>query len=86
VKHKQALKAIHENCAACWVEEGVSIRNLTLAESIAARNEQAKRREPLEYAEIHGLRYDPPSSGVVATRDERRLIWEAHDFLRSVAA
>ena len=68
------------NCAATWAEEGVSIRNLTLAESIAARNEQARLREPLAYAEIHGLRFDPPETGIAATRREGKLLRDAHEF------
>jgi hypothetical protein len=53
---------------------------------VKARSEQAKLQEPLPYAEVHGLRYDPSMNGVEASRRERGLIWEAHDFLRSVAA
>ena len=84
MKRGAAEKAIRE-CAATWVEEGVSIRNLTLAESIKARNEQARLREPLPYAEIHGLRFDPPASGVSATRGEGKLLWEAHQFAMKAA-
>ena len=40
LKHKQALRAI-QNCAAEWVVFGESIRDLTLAESIAARKARA---------------------------------------------
>ena len=84
LKRRQALKAI-ENCAATWVEVGVSIRDLTLAESIAARNEQARLREPLAYAEIHGLRFDPPATGIAATRREGKLLWEAQNFALKAA-
>jgi hypothetical protein len=83
-KPERAERAIY-NCSAKWLEEGVSIRSLTLAESIAARNVQAQLREPLAYAEIHGLRYDPPASGVSATRREGRLLWEAHQFALKAA-
>lgn len=85
LKPHRALRAVEE-CAAVWVEEGVSIRNLTLAESIKARNEQAIRREPLAYAEIHGLRFDPPVTGVAAKRLEGRLAWDAHNFVINAAA
>ncbi len=40
LKPKRALYAV-EQCSAAWVEFGVSVRDLTLAESIAKRNEQA---------------------------------------------
>lgn len=82
---RRRVEKAMDNCAAMWVEEGVSIRNLTLAESISARRIQEKLREPLPYAEIHGLRFDPPATGVSATRRESRLMWEAHDFIRKAA-
>jgi hypothetical protein len=58
-KFRRAEKAVYE-CACDWVEYGVSVRDLTLAESIAARNVQAKNREPLAYAEIPGLVFNGP--------------------------
>jgi hypothetical protein len=61
LKYSQAVRAI-ENCAADWVIPGISIRDLSLAESIAKRNEQAQQREPLAAAEIPGLVFDPPAS------------------------
>jgi hypothetical protein len=82
LKRSQVYRAI-ENGAVAWVEVGVSVRDLTLAESIAARNEQARLREPLEFAEVHGLRFDPPVSGIPATRREGLLLWEAHKFVMS---
>jgi hypothetical protein len=78
-KRTHAERAI-DACSAVWVEYGVSIRNLTLAESIAARNDQARRREPLPFAEIHGLKYEPCVNGISATGREGKLLWEAHDF------
>lgn len=73
------------NCAAVWVQEGISIRIPTLTEAIAARNEQARLREPLPYAEVAGLRFDPPVSGIAATRRENVLLWQAHDFAMKAA-
>lgn len=93
---KQARKAV-ENCSARWEEYGVSIRDLTLAESIAARNEQAKKREGLVYwvegkdgkliekpyvAEIPGLTV----TGIDGIGEERRLAWEAGKFVAEVTA
>jgi hypothetical protein len=78
-KRSRAERAVL-NCAATWTQDGVSLRSLTVAEAIAARNEQARRREPLPFAEIHGLRFDPPASGISATRREGKLQWEAHNF------
>lgn len=51
MKHKQAARAV-ENCACAWVEFGMTVRDLTLAEAIAARNHQASLREPLCAAEL----------------------------------
>ena len=88
MKRGAAEKAIRE-CSATWVEYGISVRNLTIAEAITARNEQARLREPLAFAEVHGLRFDPPASGIAATKREGKLLWAAHDFVMnggSVAA
>lgn len=74
-----AIRAV-DACSVKWVVEGESIRNLTYTEARAARNEQAKLREPLPYAEIHGLKFDPPVSGISATRREGVLVWEACRF------
>ena len=63
LKRSQALRAIAE-CAAEWVEENISIRDLTLAESIAARNEQARLREPLALADMRHIRVVPPPGAV----------------------
>lgn len=84
-KFNQTLRLI-EQCAVEWVVYGVSVRKLEVAEMVKARSEQAKMREPLAYAEVHGLRYDPAASGVVATRLEKRLIFEAHRFVAEQAA
>lgn len=84
LKRSHADRAIR-NCAAAWVEMGVSIRSLTLAESIDARKHQAVLREPLPFAEIHGLRFEPPSSGVAAARAGYHMVREAVDFAASVA-
>lgn len=56
LKRSQAERAI-ENCACVWIEYGVSVRDLTLAESIQVRNEQARVREPLAQAEIPGVTF-----------------------------
>ncbi len=79
LKYKQAVAAI-DNCAADWVEEGVSIRDLTLAESIAARVVKAKLREPLPYAELHGVRFEPPAGAEMAHRASRQLVYGAYRF------
>ena len=76
LKPNQAYRAI-ENGACEWVEVGVSIKDLSLAESIAFRNKQAAVREPLEYAEIPGLKYTGPTNF--------ELIKNAHEFATSQA-
>jgi hypothetical protein len=85
-KFNQAKRLVEQQCALAWVQYGVSVRELTVEEMVKARSEQIRLQEPLPYAEVHGLRYDPSASGIEASRRERGLIWEAHDFLRSVAA
>jgi hypothetical protein len=61
LKHKQALRAV-DQCSATWIEFGISIRDLTLAEAIAARNAQAKLQEAFPLTEIPGLRYEAPET------------------------
>jgi len=70
-KFRRAERAVFE-CACEWVEYGVSVRDLTLAESIQMRNKQAADREPLAYAEIPGLVY--------TGKTDYSLIREAHKF------
>jgi hypothetical protein len=84
LRFNQACRAV-ENCACAWVEVGVSIRDLTLAESIAARTQQAKDREPLPYSEVHGLRFDPPSGTAGAEWQSRLLAYEASLFVEARA-
>jgi len=71
-KFRRAERAVFE-CACEWVEYGVSVRDLSLAESIQMRNKQAADREPLAYAEIPGLVY----SGAT----DYSLVRAAHQFV-----
>lgn len=80
-----ALRAI-EACSVKWVVEGESVRFLTHTEAVAARNERAKLSEPLPYAEIPGITFEPPVSGIGATRRESRLLYDAHHFAMTMAA
>ena len=51
---------------------GVSIRDLTLAESIGRRNQQAQLREPLAFTlELFGLRFEPPATALRCSS----LVW-----------
>jgi hypothetical protein len=77
VRYKQALKSI-EACSCAWVVEGESVRDLTLAEAIQARNVQAKMRDPLPYAELFGLRFEGKEEG---KRERNMLVWEATQFV-----
>lgn len=79
LRFKQARKAV-ENCACAWVDYGVNVRDLTLAESIAARMQQAKDREPLPYAEVFGLRFEPPIGKSGPEWQSRLLAYEASLF------
>ncbi len=81
LKHKQALRAVEE-FAFAWVEFGVSISDLTLAESIVVRNQQARLREPLDRAELFGLVYEPAVTAVIGVGQRNRLMWAAVKFAR----
>jgi hypothetical protein len=79
LKHKQAVRAI-ANCACAWVEYGISIRDLTIAEAIMARNDQARSAEPLPLAELPGLRMiDLPgySEEIELSRQANKFAFEA---------
>ena len=77
LKHKQACRAV-ENCSAAWVEYGVSIRDLTLVESIAARNAQVKKREPIPMVEIPGVIFKPPQATQAHYADRYQLVQQAN--------
>jgi hypothetical protein len=79
ISRKQALRAI-ENCVAAWDVPNKSIRDLTLAESIAARNIQSANRDPLDYAELPGITFKPPIGAQAAYANEQRLAFEANSF------
>ena len=83
IKRNQALAAI-ENCAAAWVVEGESVRDLTLAESITKRNEQARNREPLANAEIPGIIFKPCIAGQSATQRSYQLVAAANQFCAGI--
>jgi len=70
LKPSQAFRGI-ENCSCVWLEEGVSVRDLSLAESIAARNVQAKVREPLSVAEIPGITFDRETNWTLVSQANR---------------
>ena len=79
LKRNQALKAI-EQCACAWVEVNRTIRDLTLAESITARNQQAAEREPLAYAELPGITFKPPIGAQATHMIEVKRAFEANEF------
>lgn len=75
IKRTQAVRRI-ERFQSAWVEHGKSIRDLTLAESIAFRNKQARDREPLAPAEL------PWITDTNSTHLSRLLAFEANEFVR----
>lgn len=80
LKHKAALRGI-ENCACAWVEFGVSVRDLTIAEAIQARNEQARVREPLAFAELPGVVYEPSKNAIPSSFERIGLVRAANQFV-----
>ena len=80
MKHKQALKAI-EACSAAWVEYGVSIRDLTIAEAIQARNTQAQHAEPAPNAELPGIIFQQPATATASAFERYALIRDANALM-----
>ena len=75
LKIRQAEGRI-EHCVSEWVVQGKSIRDLTLAQMVQKRSVIAKSQEPMPFAEIPGLRYEP--SNLAQTRQSWPLIAEAN--------
>ena len=79
LKRSQAEKAV-DACSCAWVDYGKTVKSLTLAESIAARNEQARERQIIASVELPGLVFQPPIGAQAAYAMERRLAFEANKF------
>ncbi len=81
MKYNQALRAI-ENCACEWVEVGVSVRDLTIAEALQTRMKQTKNKDPgaLPFAELPMVVFEPPIGAQAAHLRERGLAREANQF------
>jgi len=79
IKRSQAIGRV-EHCVSVWVEYGISIRDLTLAESIAARSAQTKLYPSPPFAEQPGLVYRVPDYMQAAHRRSLQLIGAANQF------
>lgn len=84
LKHGQVVRGV-QKCALAWVEFGVSFRQLTAAESIAARHAQKKQSEPLPLAEIPHIVFKAPERAQTSTRQEMHMAMQAVQFAASVA-
>lgn len=75
MKRSKAQEAI-DNGACDWVIVGVSVRALTLAESVEARNKQPKAdtHSPLPFAEWPGLVFRPSDRTQATHRAELRMM------------
>ena len=79
IKRSQAIGRV-EQCVSAWVEQGVSIRDLSLAESIALRSKQARESEELDRSELPGLTFKPPIGAQAAHVNEMRMAFDANRF------
>jgi hypothetical protein len=84
LKYKDAVKGI-KNCVFTWVDEGKSVRCLTVAEQVKARKKQEETLEPLPYYEIPGVFYKPSSANEKSFFASHRKVWEAHAFMRDIS-
>ena len=84
-----AEQVMRDHCTITWLNrDELTIRDTTDEERLALRAEQAKKdslSEPLPLAEIHGIKFEPPISGVLAARRSNKLMWEAHQFAMKAA-
>jgi hypothetical protein len=83
LKYAQAERAISE-CACEWVDFGRTVRDLTLAESISARNTQAREREPIASPELPGLTFEMPQHACASIAERRQLVQAANQFAAQV--
>jgi hypothetical protein len=79
LKRSQALNRI-DQCISAWVEQGFTIRDLTLAERVQARTIQARLCEPLPNMELPGLVFEPSQANLASTRRGYDIIRQAHAF------
>ena len=63
-----------------WVIFGETVRDLTYAEAVQARNQQAAEREPLAYAELPGITFKPPIGAQATHMIEVKRAFEANKF------
>ncbi len=73
---------------AVWVQIGISLRELTLAEILARRLRHHESGQPLPYRnvsnELPGLVFQPPPQDVCKWRDRWPLLIQAAALLRDV--
>ena len=79
IKRSQALRRI-DQCISTWVDS-FTIRDLSLAERVQYRSEQARLATPLAFAESPGLKFEPPAYAQESTRREHALAAEANRFV-----
>lgn len=85
MSRKQAERGV-ENCAFAWAEYGKTVRALTLAESIAARNQQSAMRIPLPSPELPGIVFQPPATAPESSRQSMKIAYEAQRFVAEATA
>jgi hypothetical protein len=84
IKRSQAKGRV-ENCVSAWVDEGFTIRDLTLAERVQARSVQARLHEPIAMAELPGVVFQEPASGAQTAQMRYALVREANRLVAGVA-
>ncbi|WP_348269734.1 hypothetical protein P8936_16425 [Edaphobacter paludis] len=85
-----AEQVMRDHCTITWLNrDELTVRDTTDEERIALRAEQEQRTrllEPLAFAEIHGIKFEPPASGLAASKRSGKLLWAAHEFVMSSVA
>jgi hypothetical protein len=84
-----AEQVMRDHCTITWVIPGETIRDTTTEERMVLMAEyaqQAKLREPLDYSELPGLRFDPPIGGENAAKESRMLVQAAREFAAEQSA
>lgn len=83
IERTQAMNRIGLNMD--WVQEGVSVRELSLAEMVALRSQEARSnggRGPLGRAELSHCIWEPPERDRYTQGERQALVWQAYQFYR----
>ncbi|WP_035350851.1 hypothetical protein [Edaphobacter aggregans] len=85
IRRSQAAGRV-EQCISAWVEDRISIRDLSLSEVVAARSAQTCLSGPLARAEWRGVVYRPDERNEASHREEMLHMRDANTWFEQNSA